>query len=134
MAINNLEEEDFCSVDDAALFLGYSRNHVTSKLLGTKIRAIKTRGRIFVDVESLRAFKALRDDEDARRFAPVKTSFDDVKLLSVDQACASLGIGRTSLYRLMSDGKIEAVKIGAKRMVPVAQLEAFVSSLLPVKA
>lgn len=57
-------------------------------------------------------------------------------LLSIDEACAALHISRAQLYRLMQSGvpgssgvKIGSVKIGSRRLVPVAALEAYVFRL-----
>ncbi len=50
-------------------------------------------------------------------------------LLSPVQAARRLGIGRSTLYLLISDGQLESVHIGARRLVPVEGLERFVERL-----
>jgi len=41
----------------------------------------------------------------------------------------ALGIGNTTLYRLIGEGKLKAVKIGASMHITDASLRAFVASL-----
>lgn len=43
---------------------------------------------------------------------------------SVAEACAALGLGKTNFYRLVAVGEIETIKIGGRRLVPVASIEA----------
>ena len=44
--------------------------------------------------------------------------------VSVAEACRIVGIGRTSLYQLLNAGKLEAIKLGRRRLIKVASLEA----------
>jgi excisionase family DNA binding protein len=39
-----------------------------------------------------------------------------------------LGVGRSKLYELIAGGKIEAVKIGANRLILLASVKAFVEA------
>ena len=41
------------------------------------------------------------------------------KLMSITDAAKALGIGRTSAYKLMSEGQLETVSILKRRMVRV---------------
>jgi len=50
-------------------------------------------------------------------------------LLSARDAAEWLGIGRTSLYKLISLGEIPTVKILDRRLVAVVDLEAYVARL-----
>lgn len=50
-------------------------------------------------------------------------------LLSVTEAADAVGVCRSKLYELLADGKLESVKIGARRLIPADALEAFVSDL-----
>lgn len=43
---------------------------------------------------------------------------------SVREACQVSRIGRTTLYKLMSEGKIEARKVGKRRLIVAASLRA----------
>jgi excisionase family DNA binding protein len=48
---------------------------------------------------------------------------------TVASACAALGVGRTRLYELISQGKIEARACGGRTLIPAHSLFDFVSSL-----
>jgi excisionase family DNA binding protein len=48
---------------------------------------------------------------------------------SIGDACAAYGCGRTRLYQLLSDGKIEAKKLGRKTLVSAASLKSYFASL-----
>ena len=41
---------------------------------------------------------------------------------SADEACAALGIGRTFLYQLIAEGRIEVRKLGRRTIVSVPSL------------
>lgn len=45
-------------------------------------------------------------------------------LQSIPDAANSLSIGRSKLYELIADGKVETVSIGRRRLVKVASLRA----------
>ena len=47
----------------------------------------------------------------------------------VREACDACGIGRTRLYALISEGKIEARQCGGRTLIPAESLRAFVNSL-----
>ena len=49
---------------------------------------------------------------------------------SVDEFCASVGIGRTLFYRLVKEGQIRPIKVGEKRtLVPIQERDAFLARL-----
>ena len=48
---------------------------------------------------------------------------------TVASACAALGVGRTRLYELISQGKIEARACGGRTLIPAQSLFDFVSAL-----
>jgi len=54
---------------------------------------------------------------------------DEDLLLTVEEAAQRLGIGRTVMYRLVSTGTVESVKLGRLRRVPRECLDEFVASL-----
>jgi excisionase family DNA binding protein len=54
----------------------------------------------------------------------------DSLLVSVEEAAAILGIGRTNMVRLISQGAIKSVKIGRRRLVVRSELEGFIETLL----
>jgi excisionase family DNA binding protein len=45
-------------------------------------------------------------------------------LVSVEEAMAALGIGRTTLHHLISEGRLDTVKIGRRRLVKVSSMRA----------
>ena len=49
--------------------------------------------------------------------------------LCVEDAAEVLGIGRTLVFRLIQEGKLKAVRIGRRTIVPVRELEALLSRL-----
>ncbi len=51
----------------------------------------------------------------------------------ISQTCARYNIGRSYLYRLIGDGKIEAVKDGARTKIVVASADAYFASLPKAK-
>jgi excisionase family DNA binding protein len=51
------------------------------------------------------------------------------RFYSVREACAELNIGRSTIYKLAREGRIEIKKIGAKSVVPESSLAAFAESL-----
>jgi excisionase family DNA binding protein len=47
-------------------------------------------------------------------------------LLTVKEAAALIGIGRSTLYRLMDAGEVDSVHIGSSRRIPLGSAYAFV--------
>jgi excisionase family DNA binding protein len=65
---------------------------------------------------------------------PMDTHHDDepfipTLLLRVEEAATRLGIGRTSMYRLVMTGEVESVQIGGLRRIPAPCLEEYVDRL-----
>lgn len=54
------------------------------------------------------------------------------RLLSVDEAAAMLGIGRTALYGELQAGRCRSVKVGRRRLVPSGAIGAYISASAPV--
>ncbi|HET9048696.1 MAG TPA: helix-turn-helix domain-containing protein [Chiayiivirga sp.] len=52
----------------------------------------------------------------------------------VPAACARLGISRTTLYQLLGNGELRAIKVGCKTLIPESELRRFVESRLEVAA
>jgi len=50
-------------------------------------------------------------------------------LLSPAEAAWVLGVGRTTMYRLLAEGVVASVRVGSLRRVPLAALEAYVAGL-----
>jgi excisionase family DNA binding protein len=49
---------------------------------------------------------------------------------SVNETCELLAVGRTTLYRLILEGRLDATKIGAKTLITWPSIEKFASELL----
>lgn len=50
-------------------------------------------------------------------------------LLTIQEACCTLKIGRSLLYRHIKNGSITARKVGRRTLIEKAELERWVSSL-----
>jgi excisionase family DNA binding protein len=46
------------------------------------------------------------------------------RALSIKEAAQVCGLSRATLYRLLNDGKLTTIKVGARRLVPVASVDA----------
>lgn len=47
---------------------------------------------------------------------------DQPLALRINDAARTLGVGRTHLYRLISEGRIDTVQLGRRRLVKAASL------------
>jgi excisionase family DNA binding protein len=56
------------------------------------------------------------------------THFDPA-LVKIEPACKYLDVGRSKLYELIREGKLDAVKIGKSARITTASLKRFVESL-----
>ena len=52
------------------------------------------------------------------------------KLLPVEAAMAQLGVGRSTVFDLISTNQLRSVKIGRRRLVPQVAVDEFVANLL----
>jgi excisionase family DNA binding protein len=48
---------------------------------------------------------------------------------SVNDAAKALGIGRTSIYALIRDGRLETVKLGRRTLVKVSSIRRLIDEL-----
>ena len=46
---------------------------------------------------------------------------------TIAEACYAVGIGRSKLYELIGEGRIEVVKIGSRTLIPAESLRALLS-------
>ncbi len=53
----------------------------------------------------------------------------DKLLLTVEEAAEALSIGRSKFYELLAAGRLESVRVGSCRRVPVGSLIDFVGRL-----
>lgn len=51
---------------------------------------------------------------------------DDLKLYTLDNISRLVGVSKTTLYRYVKDGKLQAVKIGKAWMITEEKLRAFI--------
>jgi excisionase family DNA binding protein len=51
----------------------------------------------------------------------------DRRPLSIKETAEVCGLSRTTLYRLMADGKLATLKIGTPRLVPVVAIDTVLS-------
>jgi excisionase family DNA binding protein len=49
---------------------------------------------------------------------------------SVDEACSATSLGRTAVFDLLRRGEITSVKVGRRRLIPVASLDAYLGRLV----
>jgi excisionase family DNA binding protein len=47
----------------------------------------------------------------------------------IDEAVEITGLGRTTLYREIANGRLEVVKVGARTLITRAALEAYIAGL-----
>jgi excisionase family DNA binding protein len=52
-------------------------------------------------------------------------------LLTVSEAAQRLGIGRSLLYELLTEGKIESIHVGRLRRIPPEALAAYIAGQRP---
>ncbi len=51
---------------------------------------------------------------------------DDAEVLTVEEACEYLRIGKTAMYQLLKSGRLPAMRIQRKWMIPRKGLRTFV--------
>lgn len=51
------------------------------------------------------------------------------ELLTVMEFCQAVNLGKTSVYKLINEGKISAVKLGKKTLIPKSAVNEFIASL-----
>ena len=55
---------------------------------------------------------------------------DRAHLLTIDEACQALGIGRTKTYELVMSGALASVKIGSRRLIAVSTITEYIEHCL----
>jgi excisionase family DNA binding protein len=55
---------------------------------------------------------------------PDRGGLTDRLALTVDEAAASLGLSRPTIWRMIQRRKLQSVKVGGRRLIPVAALRA----------
>ena len=54
---------------------------------------------------------------------------NEIRLLSVREACSRLGISHWAIYQQIGQGTIKTVKIGRRRLVSSRALDEFITSM-----
>jgi excisionase family DNA binding protein len=49
------------------------------------------------------------------------------RALSIEETAKTCGLSRATLYRLIADGRLTTLKIGARRVVPVGSIDALLN-------
>ncbi len=49
--------------------------------------------------------------------------------VTIPQACEITGLGRSTIYRLFEDGKLQRIKAGTRTLIKMDDLEAYIESL-----
>lgn len=57
----------------------------------------------------------------------MQTSNLEPLAVSIADSCHISSLGRTSIYDLLNSGKLESVKIGRRRLVKLASLQALIA-------
>lgn len=60
---------------------------------------------------------------------PIPTTQGEAQLLTIVEACHRLSIGRSTLYNLISAGKLPLRKVGGASRIRLDELDAFIRSL-----
>ena len=55
---------------------------------------------------------------------PIKLTLSSKLAYSIREACAVLSLGKTTIFSLIKDGKIRAVRIGGRTLIPAESLRA----------
>ena len=62
--------------------------------------------------------------------APIAVEIPPDKLTyTIKEAAAALGVGRTTLWRAVADGKLPAVKFGSRTLIPADGLRQWISAM-----
>lgn len=52
------------------------------------------------------------------------------KFSTIPDVCGQLSVGRSTVYKLIDDGTLRRVKIGARTLIPQADVDSLVAGLL----
>jgi excisionase family DNA binding protein len=52
----------------------------------------------------------------------------EILTVSISDAAKALGLGRTSIYAMIADGRLEAFKLGRRRLVKVDSIRLLVAA------
>lgn len=55
---------------------------------------------------------------------------DRAHLLTIDEACEALSIGRSKIYELITGGALASIKIGSRRLIAVSSIADYIRTQL----
>jgi len=58
----------------------------------------------------------------------ITETMQTVDAVSVDEVARRLGVGRTLLYHMIRQGKIRAVKLNSRTIIPVSEINRILNS------
>lgn len=58
-----------------------------------------------------------------------QNNHNDIRLISIREACKRLGIGNWAIYQQINKRKLKTVKIGGRRLVSIKSLNEFITAL-----
>lgn len=64
-----------------------------------------------------------------REYAAAKAGPIEPRLATIEGAAESLAVSERTVRRLIHDGQLRSVKVGGRRLIPVAALDEFVAAL-----
>jgi excisionase family DNA binding protein len=75
-----------------------------------------------LDAALLELAAAIREEVSAASSAPPAPD----RLLDIEEAGATLGIGRTATYGELAAGRLRSVRVGRRRLIPAGAIAAFI--------
>lgn len=57
---------------------------------------------------------------------------DRVFAMTINEACVALSLGRSSIYKLIDERKLKAIKLGRATRIPTASIRALVENTASV--
>ena len=58
-----------------------------------------------------------------------RTKDNDMRLVSISEACKLLGIGQWSIYQQINRNMLKTVRIGTRRLIPLHSIKEFIRDL-----
>ena len=66
---------------------------------------------------------------DPELIMPIESNFNIApRAYTIRQFCQAYGFGRTTTYKLIAQGKLQSVRIGGRRIIPIGSAEALIAT------
>ena len=62
---------------------------------------------------------------------PIAVTTLDPKARRIKDACTALGVGKSTLYKLASEGKLRMVRIAGRTLVPESEIDRLAAGSVP---